>query len=80
MSSITFPAISAMVSRNTDPDQQGECLGTHLMWGGSSQQVLSWHKGRFLAMVVQGWAGTSVPAVECHCTHSSIETLIFDRG
>lgn len=34
MSSITFPAISAMVSRNTDPDQQGECLGTHLMWGG----------------------------------------------
>lgn len=27
MSSITFPAISAMVSRNADPDQQGECSG-----------------------------------------------------
>lgn len=24
MSSITFPAISAIVSRNADPDQQGE--------------------------------------------------------
>lgn len=66
MSSITFPAISAMVSRNTDPDQQGECLGTHLMGGGSTQQVL-------------GWAGTSVPAVECLCTHSSIDTH-FEHG
>lgn len=27
MSSITFPAISAMVSRNTDPDQQGVVQG-----------------------------------------------------
>lgn len=26
MSSITFPAISAMVSRNADPDQQGTSL------------------------------------------------------
>lgn len=26
MSSITFPAISAIVSRNADPDQQGEFI------------------------------------------------------
>lgn len=26
MSSITFPAISAIVSRNADPDQQGKFL------------------------------------------------------
>lgn len=38
MSSITFPAISAMVSRNTDPDQQGECVGTHLMGGAEVAQ------------------------------------------
>lgn len=46
-------------------------------WGGSSQQVLSWHKGRFLARLLEGWAGTSVPAVGCHCTHSTTDTLIF---
>lgn len=67
MSSITFPAISAMVSRNTDPDQQGECLGTHLMGGGSTQQVL-------------GWAGTSVPAVECLCTHRVLTPTLSMAG
>lgn len=31
MSSITFPAISAIVSRNADPDQQGESvIGTEV--------------------------------------------------
>lgn len=28
MSSITFPAVSALVSRTADADQQGELLGT----------------------------------------------------
>lgn len=59
MSSITFPAISAMVSRSTDPDQQGECLGTHLMGGFIPAGA---------ELVVEGWAGTAVPAVECHCS------------
>lgn len=30
MSSITFPAISAIVSRNADPDQQGKLLNINL--------------------------------------------------
>ena len=28
MSSITFPAVSALVSRTADADQQGGCVGT----------------------------------------------------
>lgn len=31
MSSITFPAISAIVSRNADPDQQGEPVGVKVL-------------------------------------------------
>lgn len=41
MSSITFPAISAIVSRNADPDQQGE---THTTITGPSHLLNTEHK------------------------------------
>lgn len=55
MSSITFPAISAMVSRNADPDQQGEysgvcsagagageCSDSQCWWQGDRQNCRCW--------------------------------------
>lgn len=57
MSSITFPAISAMVSRNADPDQQGESLG------GLSKGRVCPSTFEFSALVVEGWAGASVALV-----------------
>lgn len=49
MSSITFPAISAMVSRNADPDQQGESLGVGLTVSPSRRVLPVW--GREEAVV-----------------------------
>lgn len=37
-------------------------------------------QGQVLGHGGGGVGRTSVPAVEWHCTHSSIDTLIFDRG
>lgn len=43
MSSITFPAVSALVSRTADADQQGELLGLWQLCGHRcSNPVLSW--------------------------------------
>lgn len=60
MSSITFPAISAMVSRNADPDQQGKYLMICLMGRLIQQHFRS--QVFYLASVVAGRAAVFVPA------------------
>lgn len=39
MSSITFPAVSALVSRTADADQQGEWIGTLAACGKAGSEV-----------------------------------------
>lgn len=62
MSSITFPAISAMVSRNADPDQQGKYLMICLMGKLIQQHFRS--QVFYLASVVAGRAAVFVPAAD----------------
>lgn len=63
MSSITFPAISAMVSRNADPDQQGKYLMICLM-GKLIQLHFRSQVFYFLASVAEGRAAVFVPAAD----------------
>lgn len=53
MSSITFPAISAIVSRNADPDQQGKLVTDK---GGKTFRWILWSCNRGVTCAVQVWS------------------------